>query len=86
MDNGDGTYIAIDCNHRVVAFDEMGIKQAMCLVFPKLPKEEQEYIAGCANELHDEGCVHVTDWINFATSLNILRIQNFNQTEDQNWI
>jgi hypothetical protein len=65
MDNGDGTYIAIDCNHRVVAFDEMGIKQAMCLVFPKLPKEEQEYIAGCANELHDEGCVHVTDWDKF---------------------
>ncbi len=65
MDNEDGTYTAIDCNHRVVAFGEMEIKQAMCLVFPKLSKEEQEYIAGCANELHDEGCVHVTDWDKF---------------------
>ncbi len=61
MDNEDGTYTAINCNHHVVAFNEMEIKQAMCLVFPKLPKEEQEYIASYINELHNERCVHITD-------------------------
>ncbi len=58
-------YIAIDCNHRLAAFREEGIEEAECLVFPKLPQNEYDEIAGLANEAHDNDCVHVTDWDKF---------------------
>jgi hypothetical protein len=38
-------YVAIDCNHRLVAYQRMKLKTASCLVFPPLKKETYNAIA-----------------------------------------
>ena len=42
---GDKIYIAIDCNHRLMAYKSLGFKTAKCLVFPPLPMETYNQIA-----------------------------------------
>ena len=69
---GDKIYIAIDCNHRLMAYKSLGIKTAKCLVFPHLPTDIYNRIA-CnflfylviANELHGSYAVQVTPWEQF---------------------
>jgi len=39
-------YVAIDCNHRLVAFKKLQIKQARALVFDPLPEDLYMFIAG----------------------------------------
>jgi len=39
-------YLAIDCNHRLKAFQRLGIKTAMALVFPPLEEDIYTYVAG----------------------------------------
>ena len=69
-------YLAIDCNHRLKAFQRLGIKTAMILVFPPLEEDIYTNVAGIllhfilffkgvANKLHDTFCVQVTDWEKF---------------------
>ena len=68
----DGTYLAIDCNHRLCAFRAEGIPNAKALVFPTLSQAEYKMIAGVCNEIHDSGTVHVTDWNKFYVLCNML--------------
>ena len=42
---GEKIYIAIDCNHRLMAYKSLGIKTAKCLIFPNLPIETYDHIA-----------------------------------------
>ena len=43
---GNFKYIAIDCNHRLKAYQRLGIKKAMTLVFPPLDTDTYSLIAG----------------------------------------
>ena len=43
---GTFEYHAIDCNHRLQAFKQLGIKEARALVFVELEKDVCSLIAG----------------------------------------
>jgi hypothetical protein len=40
-------YVAIDCNHRLMAFKQLNIPKARALVFPHLGENTYALIAGC---------------------------------------
>ncbi len=48
LEKPDGQFIyrAIDCNHRLIAFKNLGIKEARALVFEPLPEDLYNLIAG----------------------------------------
>ena len=81
-------YLAIDCNHRLKAFQKCSLKTANALVFPPLEPDVYEYIAGIyffiwftfkgvANELHDDFCVKVTDWEKFRIFVRCFNDERF---------
>lgn len=64
-------YIAIDCNHRLQAWNELELKEAPCLVFPKtIDAEEEHVISVVQNEMHDSFSVAASDFEKFLHGMS----------------